>query len=759
LGPNRRFDAPALELKFLLADGDQPLSEAVGPGFRESLSNSLAAIGLNEQEITADEPGTILDIGHVIARLIEVLLGMADHSVDGTKIILDEVNNELRVVIASDDVESNIAASNIAIAMMASTVPDRIADGVNESFALTSEEFQAFLAGARSRAMTPETKAIMRASRKIGLPVISLDRDPYEGVSSEHRIRPNGMLLLGHCREYRLLDGPVFVDQGEKTLPFIRAAGLRSQLLSQLGVPVFSGADHVDDCSALLLVGKEFCVALHSSRGKWFVINEGPHDLLVKLGRQISTKTAAAAVLLKFSNHDVSLAPGTPGGVTHVLDFDLAPRLDLLLTDQPRMLDLAAESLLAWGFPADRPKRVMTIAVTGTNGKTTTCMMIRAILRAAGRRVGLASSVGVVIENELTYEGDWSGFKGHLRVFESRDVDAAVLETARGGVVTMGFAFDACDVAVCTNVAGDHIGLDGVNTLDEMAEIKQSVLLRAQHAAVLNADNRQCLNMIEHLATDNICLVSTSVAADDLLCQIPGDRARCCVLEPIEGENWVVIYDPVRVPVGPIASMPATFEGYATFNVSNAMHAIAACFFAGHEIGRIRAAMECFRMEFDATPGRLNFYRAHPFDVLLDAMKNPAGALALARFVEQMDTYGRKFLMVQARGDRDDEFIKSIGTALAGHFDHYICQVHSVYPGEPESRAPALVKEALLESGVEEHRITLKMNLSDAVDTLLRMGAEGDLLVFAPGTGPAKSHVWKQILAFESEAGASGKLA
>jgi len=154
-----------------------------------------------------------------------------------------------------------------------------------------------------------------------------------------------------------------------------------------------------------------------------------------------------------------------------------------------------------------------------------------------------------------------------------------------------------------------------------------------------------------------------------------------------------------ELAVVPVASMPATFGGSATFNVSNAMHAIAACYFFGYGVDVIRAGMERFRMDFDNTPGRLNFYDAYPFNVLMDAMKNPAGAAALSRFVERIKTRGRKYLMVQVRGDRDDGFIKAMGTALAGHFDHYICQIHSVYPGDPKDRAPALVKAALLEAG------------------------------------------------------------
>jgi cyanophycin synthetase len=185
------------------------------------------------------------------------------------------------------------------------------------------------------------------------------------------------------------------------------------------------------------------------------------------------------------------------------------------------------------------------------------------------------------------------------------------------------------------------------------------------------------------------------------------------------------------------------------FNVSNAMHAIAGCYFFGYGVDVIRAGMERFKTDFDNTPGRLNFYDAHPFGVLMDGMHNPAGAEALAHFVGQLETRGKRYLMLQVRGDRDDEFIKSVVAAMAGRFDHYVCPIHPIYPGEPEDRAPKLVRAALLEAGVNEERIAIKPDLADAVDTLLRMGEEGDLLVFAPGIGWPKSKVWEQIVAFE----------
>ncbi len=618
---------------------------------------------------------------------------------------------------------------------------------------LLAKPFELFSAFAIDRLLPVDTGAIIAAARRRGIPAIQLERYPYRREQFDHLtggdcVRRNGLLMLGHGAHQHVLDGLFCLATSGDFKRLLDDEQRRRDLLQGIGVPLADSRS--DDGGTVqqyqyLLVNGQVVAARPVPDGSWTEPGTLDHALVEHL-LQVAHALNFAAVV-------VTVATGG-----EVVDFDLAPRLDRHLegSKHTALLERVGDLLVEWLFGDVDGTRMPVIAITGTNGKTTTARMVREIMACAGDRPGLVCTDGIYLDDEQVADTDRCTVSGHLEVLTSPAVNRAVLESHHRGILFDGFAFDRCEVAICTTVAEDHLGLDTVRTVEEMAVVKRALLERARDAAVLNADNEHCLDMVEHLDADKVCLVSTSSAADDLRQKDTEGRTCCCVLEPVDGEDWVVIYDTDLVPVIPVASMPATFGGRATFNVSNAMHAIAACYFLGYSVDTIRAGMERFGMDFDNTPGRLNFYDAYPFDVLLDAVKNPAGAAALGRFVERIETRGRKYLMVQARGDRDDGFIKAMGTALAGQFDHYICQIHSVYPGEPKDRAPALVKAALLEAGVGEERITLKADLAEAVDTLLRMGSEGDLLVFAPGTGQLKSEVWSQILAFEFEGGADG---
>ena len=615
---------------------------------------------------------------------------------------------------------------------------------------LLAGPFRQFMAFAADRTLPADTGAIIAAARRRRIPAIKLERYPYKREQFEHLtaaecIRRNGLLMLGHGVHQQVLDGLFCLTRSGDFRQLLNDESGRREFLRRNGVS-HANARYGDGTppqhSRYLLVNGQVAAASALPDGEWNepgTIHQALAERLLQVARAL----------------DFAVVAVTASADGQVMDFDLAPRLDrhLPAAKQAALLQRLGDLLLDWLFGAAVTARMPIIAVTGTNGKTTTARMVREIMASAGDRPGLVCTDGIYLDNEQVADRDRCTVAGHLKVLTSPAVNTAVLESHHAGILRDGFAFERCEVAICTTVADDHLGPDIARTVEEMAVIKRALLERVAHAAVLNADNQHCLDMIGYLDADKICLVSTVSAADDLRRRGPAGRTCCCVLEPVDGMDWVVIYDTGRVPVTPVASMPATFGGRATFNVSNAMHAIAACHFFGYGAETIRIGMERFRMDFDKTPGRLNFYDAHPFSVLMDAMKNPAGAAALARFVEQIEVRGGKYLMLQARGDRDDGFIKAMGTAVAGHFDHYVCQVHSVYPGEPRGRAPALVKAGLLEAGVREGQVTLKDDLTEAVDTLLKMGKEGDLLVFAPGTGQPKSAVWRQILAFGSKGG------
>jgi len=406
-------------------------------------------------------------------------------------------------------------------------------------------------------------------------------------------------------------------------------------------------------------------------------------------------------------------------------------------------------AFVRWLYPQGARSRIPTIAVTGTNGKTTTSRMIARVMQTENFHTGFACTDGIYINEKLREAGDRAGSGGHHRLFESREVDLGVLETARGALAHSGFMFDWCNVSVCLNVTADHLGQHGIETLDQMAELKRSVLESARDAVVLNADDGYCVGMLPFLSAPRVCLVSMQSAICELV-KIPGNTSCFSVLESIDATDWLVLYDgEERLPVMEAGQIPATFGGLAKFNVCNALHAVAACYLMGANLDTIRDALGGFGMSFESTPGRLNFYHGHPFTVIMDYAHNVDGISKLCAFVDELQCSGRKLLMYQARGDVEDVWIKRFAAGPAQHFDHYVCRTHPKYTGPDDQKVLALMKQALMESGVQENQITTTTDTAFAVETMLKMAQKGDLLVFAPGAGQ-RQDTWHQIISFES---------
>jgi cyanophycin synthetase len=211
--------------------------------------------------------------------------------------------------------------------------------------------------------------------------------------------------------------------------------------------------------------------------------------------------------------------------------------------------------------------------------------------------------------------------------------------------------FDWCNVSVCLNVTEDHLGEYGIETVDQMAELKRSVLESARDGAVLFADDERCIGMLPFLVTPRICLVSMQSGVKELA-KIQGNKACFSVLESIDGSEWLVLYDSdQRMPVIEVEQIPATFGGATRFNVCNALHAIAASYLMGMSIETIKEGLHTFSMSFENTPGRLNFYDKHPFTVIMDYAHNMDGISQLSAFVDRLNVSGRKLLMFQVRGD------------------------------------------------------------------------------------------------------------
>jgi len=392
-----------------------------------------------------------------------------------------------------------------------------------------------------------------------------------------------------------------------------------------------------------------------------------------------------------------------------------------------------ANELLDWLFPEDCNARMPIIAVTGTNGKTTTTRMINHILMHADREPGMVCTDGVYLKGQLISKGDQCTDTGHLKVLTSKKVKTAVLETHHAGILLRGFAFGWCDIAVCLNVTADHLGETCINTVEQMAKVKQALLKRARKAAVLNADDPYCRNMMDSVLAEKTCLVSMEYEVGELHSLAGQHTVSFCVLESINNAQWLVFYDHgERVPLMDVSSIPATFGGKARFNVSNSMHAIAASYLAGVSNGQIRDAMRHFRSGPDSTPGRLNIFDDLPFRVIIDFAHNADGFMKLSEFTDTQSVSGRKILVFGIEAQHRDTDIKTAASGLAGHFEHYVCINSLDKKGREMHEIPTLLASGLKAAGVDDSDISLDFEFEGWWQRGLAMAAPGDLLVLIP---------------------------
>ena len=406
-------------------------------------------------------------------------------------------------------------------------------------------------------------------------------------------------------------------------------------------------------------------------------------------------------------------------------------------------------------FPPNAPGRVPVCIVTGTNGKTTTSRMVAHVLQMAGMVPGMTSTDGVFVDGTLSVKGDMTGPVGAQTVLRDPSVDAAVLEVARGGMVRAGLGVRRCDVAACLNVTSDHLGQGGVETLDQLAEIKRIPIEVAQDTAVLNADDARVLAMAEHTDADHICYV-TMDAEHALVQAHVREGGRAVVLERGVAGEMVTIHDGGRhLPLLWTHSIPATIDGKARHNVQNAMFAAAICYALGEgpmrdgerelSLQQIRHGLQTFTTSFYEAPGRLNVFDGHPFRVILDYAHNPAAIGAMAALVDRMDVQGRRILALAAPGDRRDEDVVAMARAAAGHFDHFVCKRDDRLRGRGENEIPDMLRAALVEAGVAPDAVEVVPDEAEAVEHTLGLASRGDLVVVF---GDKIERCWDQIVGF-----------
>ena len=379
------------------------------------------------------------------------------------------------------------------------------------------------------------------------------------------------------------------------------------------------------------------------------------------------------------------------GGV--VLEVNAAPGFRMHLAPANGLPRNVAAPVIDMLYPTGKSCRIPIIAITGTNGKTTTTRLISHIVKNNGFKVGFTTSDGIYVGNSMLTKGDTTGPVSAEFILKDPTVEFAVLETARGGILRAGLGFSKCDIGIVTNVQADHMGLSDINTLDEMAKVKAVVVesVKRDGYAVLNADNKYCVKIGKN-ASCNIAYFSI-------------DENTPVILEHCKNGGIAAIYENGYITikkgdwkfrVEKATLIPLTFGGRVTFMIYNVLAATLASYVYGFKIEDIRMSLETFIPSSAQTPGRMNIFDFKDFKVMIDFAHNPDGFMGIKEFLSTVDSPS-KIGIITGTGDRRDSDIRQLGKISAQMFDHIIIRQDKFLRGR---QADDIVK--LLVEGIKE---------------------------------------------------------
>jgi cyanophycin synthetase len=407
-----------------------------------------------------------------------------------------------------------------------------------------------------------------------------------------------------------------------------------------------------------------------------------------------------------------------------------------------RMLDLAVDnvndpeiSLSIRGSMCEpiRPyvPRLPVVAVTGTNGKTTTTLLIAHTARLAGKTTACTTTQGIFIDGHQIMKGDCAGYWSAREVLDNPVVELAVLETARGGILKRGLGFQNCDVAVMLNVAADHLGLDGIDTVEELAQVKRVVTQSASRAVVLNAEDPHCVAAVRSL-NPGVEVIYFAMDPDHpvLMGHLAQDGRAV-----YRHDGALVVADGQRhEELLRAEHMPVTMAGRAPYNMANCLAAAAALMASGFTKVEIAHGLTSFVSDGRSNPLRANVFDVHGITVIVDYAHNAAAYAAMAGMAQAMSR-GRVLGIITAPGDRRDSELEEIGQVCASRFDDIIVYESSSRGRKMGGTVAAIVRGA--QRGQPRARIVEEWIDIDAIRLGITMCQPGDVLVFACGTSLA----------------------
>lgn len=408
-----------------------------------------------------------------------------------------------------------------------------------------------------------------------------------------------------------------------------------------------------------------------------------------------------------------------------ILEVNAAPGFRMHIDPSYGLPKNVAEPVVDMLFPKGSSGTIPIIAVTGTNGKTTTTRLTAHIVKTAGYKVGYTTSDGVYVQNQLMMKGDCTGPVSSTFVLKDPTVDFAVLECARGGILKSGLAFQHCDVAVVTNISADHIGLGGIESMEQMAKVKAVVpqTVFPHGYAILNADDDLVFNMNKELKC-NIAYFSMDENNPRIMehCKKGGYAA------VFENGYITIMKGTWKIRVIKVSEVPLTYGGKAVHNIMNCLPAVlSAYFWRNIGIEDIKLALQTFIPSVAHTPGRLNLFQFKNFKFLVDFAHNPAGLELLCDFVNKLEG-SPKVGIISGTGDRRDDDIKELGRISGRYFDEIIIRQDKHLRGRSAEEMVDLLVQGIKETQQKEIPLTIIYNEKEAIMHAYNTAKPGSLV-------------------------------
>lgn len=470
------------------------------------------------------------------------------------------------------------------------------------------------------------------------------------------------------------------------------------------------------------------------------------HPANVSMAERISKIIDLDICGIDIMTTDITQPLSETGGA--VLEVNAAPGFRMHLAPTKGLPRNVAANVIDKLFPQGATGRIPIIAVTGTNGKTTTTRLIAHMAKMKGHRVGYTTSDGVYIQNRLLMSGDCTGPASSEFVLKDPTVNFAVLECARGGLLRAGLGFTKCDVGIVTNVAADHLGLKGIHTIDQLAKVKGVIpeTVMPGGYAILNADD------------DLVYEMRRTVQANVALFSMDENNPRIKALQRIGGitaiyENGYVTIcrGEWKMRVMRAVDIPLTYGGKAVFMIQNILPALLAANVQGISIEDMKAALETFIPSAAQTPGRLNVFKFNNFTILLDYAHNPAGMRALQKFTDALDATV-KVGIIAGIGDRRLEDNNEMGSIAAEMFDEIIIRQDKQLRGKTEEE---LIK--MLHDGIKMKdplkKTTIIPSEREAITYAVKNAVNGALIVLCSDVIPDALDLVKQFKEQEANGG------